>query len=139
MDSILEARGLLDEICALSHELPEIAHILIWNPGPWNEIRPQQLSQGLGIHLVRLDPCFSNGSDLHRMSQLYLESSLLDPLVYELPDACRLKDELGILEPVEESIELFVRGREPLVREGSSRFIDHARLTELFMHVQSNV
>ena len=88
MDSILEACGLLDEICALSHELPQIAHILGRDPGSLDEVRSKQLSQGFSIDLVGLDPGFCNGSHFERMSQLYLEPSLLDSLVDELPDAC---------------------------------------------------
>ena len=87
MDPILETRGLLDEIRALSHELPEIAHILRGYPGSRDEVRSEQLSQRVGIDLVRLDPGFRDCSDLQWMSQLYLEPSLLDPLVDELPDA----------------------------------------------------
>jgi len=139
MDPVLEPRRLSDQICALSHELPEIAHILRRYPGPRDEVRPQQLSQCLGVDLVRLDLGFGYRSHLQRMSELHLEASLLDSFVDELPDASGLEDELGILEPVHESIELFFRGREPLVREGSSRLIYHARLTELFMHVQPDV
>jgi hypothetical protein len=43
------------------------------------------------------------------------ESSFLDSLVDELPDAGGLEDELGVLESVQELIEFVLGGREPLV------------------------
>ncbi len=42
-------------------------------------------------------------------------------------------------EPCQEDVQALMSGREPLVREGPSSFIDHARLTEFFMYVQAHV
>jgi hypothetical protein len=62
MDSILEARGLPDEICALSHELSQIPDIFRRAPRSRDQVCSQQLSQGLGIDLVRLDSGFGLAS-----------------------------------------------------------------------------
>ena len=111
MNPVLEPRRLPDEVCALSHPLPEVSDVPGRDPGPRDEVGSQQLSQRLGVDLVRLDLGFGYRSHLQRMSELHLEAFLLDSFVDELPDARGLKDELGIPEPVQEPIELFVRGR----------------------------
>lgn len=110
---VLESRSPLYEICALSHELPEVAHILGRHPGSRDEVRPQQLGEGLGIDLVGLDPRLCDGSHFQRMSQDSLEPSFLDAFVDELPDAGGLEDELGVLEPAEELVQFLLGGGEP--------------------------
>ena len=108
-DSILESCSPLDEICALSHQLPENAHIFRWHSGAGYEVSPEELSQSLCIYLVSLDLDFWDGSHLEWISQHYLKSSFLDSLVDELPDARRLEGKLSPLKASQELVQ-FVLG-----------------------------
>jgi hypothetical protein len=139
MGPVLEPSGLVHEICAVSHKLPEVAHILGEYPSSRNEVRPEELGQGPRIDLVCLDLGFRDGSGLQRMSQHRLEPSLLDALTEELPDIGRLEDEHSVLEPVQEAVEFLLGGRGPLVREDTSRAVYLTTLAEFLIYVQSRV
>jgi len=136
---VLEAGRFLHQVRPLAYQLAEVADVLARYVRARHEVRSQQMRQGPSVDLVRLHLRLGDRSDFQGMSQHDLEPSSLDRLVDELPDARRFQDEAGVLEPIQESIQIFHRGKYPLVREDLSARIHHACLTKFFMHVQSYV